>query len=745
MSAQRRLAAIMFTDIVGYTSLMARDERGALEVLQKNRDIQRPLIEHFGGQFLKEIGDGVLASFESPSAAVLCAAAIQEKCREADIDLRIGMHQGEVIFQDGDVFGDGVNIASRIEPLGEPGQILISGDIQRNVRNTGGIETSFRSEEQLKHVEGQTRIFEARVDPAVLHDELGEFNISSTHKTPRANNTKSLIRWMIVAFIGVGAGAALWSSISSSDKVEGIDVATVRKFRDMTVAVLPFKGPATHGLEEFGAMAPYWISRRLVEVTDGKVIDAGDVTGHEELTKDFIQKTGIEAVIEGRYFTPDAANGPLELYVDVINLKTNEKHNIGYFTGPRDNPSKVLDAATQRILSIWALSDKKRFEQSPPLYDAFREYEKASETWGTDYNKSRTHLERSYELDTTFYEPLVKLALSYGNAGNLLMQDSILQFIRAKDPELDRWTELRLEAADTRIRGNWEKALQANLEMIDIDPHELSAPYNASRYALILNKPRLALDILSQSTAMNKNLLVNDHGDCNWSMWVLASAHFKLQEYNEAYDLLDSMSCKVDDGALARNHIMACIYVGRFEELPVLIDKYGAGDVFWANGDTLTTINLTESACDQLYLMGHSDQLVTFAPALIDSKRSRWGYFYLGNYEKAYQLAKAHHQDTFDMGDLRWLAFFAAHARDTVSAMDYENRLERMPKHDYDRGRKSYLLAQVKAALGEKAAALDLLKQSAKEGRPHGFISVQMEFYPLHDYPPFQEFMRPKG
>ena len=104
MTSTRQLAAIMFTDIVGYTALMGNDEDKALELLRKNRMVQRPLIEKYRGRWLKEIGDGVLASFNTVSDAVNCAIDIQKACKsDADFNLRIGIHQGEVVFEGEDL------------------------------------------------------------------------------------------------------------------------------------------------------------------------------------------------------------------------------------------------------------------------------------------------------------------------------------------------------------------------------------------------------------------------------------------------------------------------------------------------------------------------------------------------------------------------------------------------------------------------------------------------------------------
>ena len=161
MSQSRRLAAIMFTDIVGYTALMGEDERKTLDLLLKSRQLQRPTIEKFDGTWIKEIGDGVLASFHTATDAVLCAISIQQLCNSiSDLKLRIGIHLGEMVFEDGDVFGDGVNIASRLQAAAPIGGIWISESVYKNVSNKKEIEARFVKEETLKNVKEPIRIFE---------------------------------------------------------------------------------------------------------------------------------------------------------------------------------------------------------------------------------------------------------------------------------------------------------------------------------------------------------------------------------------------------------------------------------------------------------------------------------------------------------------------------------------------------------------------------------------------------------
>ena len=171
----RRLAAIMFTDIVGYTQLMGDDEDKGFSVLSENRKIQKPIIERFNGIWHKELGDGVLASFDTATNAVLCGKEIQNICHShSDFNLRIGIHLSEVVFEDNDVFGNGVNIASRIQEKAPPGGIYITESVFRNIQNRKSFETKFVNEEKLKNVKLPIRIYEVEtgIKPVSLSDSI---------------------------------------------------------------------------------------------------------------------------------------------------------------------------------------------------------------------------------------------------------------------------------------------------------------------------------------------------------------------------------------------------------------------------------------------------------------------------------------------------------------------------------------------------------------------------------------------
>lgn len=177
MPQHRQLAAIMFTDIVGYTALMGNDEQKAFTLLQKNRDIHRPVIEEFNGKLIKELGDGNLISFNTVTDAIGAAIKIQALCQISnDFQLRIGIHHGEVIFDSNDVFGDVVNIAARIQAIAPAGSIYVSESVHHNVLNKKGIASRYIKQEYLKNVREPISIYQISVSdrPEVGQDRINE-------------------------------------------------------------------------------------------------------------------------------------------------------------------------------------------------------------------------------------------------------------------------------------------------------------------------------------------------------------------------------------------------------------------------------------------------------------------------------------------------------------------------------------------------------------------------------------------
>lgn len=157
---QRKLAAIMFTDIVGYTHLMHVNEDRALNLRTRHRQILQEMHKRYGGEILQYFGDGTLSIFQSSVNAAECAVQMQlEYRRQPEVPVRIGIHVGDISYNGTEAFGDGLNVAARIEPICEPGGVFISERVFEDIRNHAWLQAIHVGNYQLKNIEGLTSIF----------------------------------------------------------------------------------------------------------------------------------------------------------------------------------------------------------------------------------------------------------------------------------------------------------------------------------------------------------------------------------------------------------------------------------------------------------------------------------------------------------------------------------------------------------------------------------------------------------
>src|SRR5438034_480346 len=175
MASTRRLAAILAADVAGYSRLMGADEEGTLERFKAHRrQLIDPKIGEHRGRIVKTTGDGMLAEFASVVDAVRCAVELQrgmaernaEVPHEKRIEFRLGIHQGDIIIDGGDIFGDGVNVAARLENLAEPGGICVSARVQEDTRGKLDIAFDDAGEQQLKNIARPVRVYRVRLGGA---------------------------------------------------------------------------------------------------------------------------------------------------------------------------------------------------------------------------------------------------------------------------------------------------------------------------------------------------------------------------------------------------------------------------------------------------------------------------------------------------------------------------------------------------------------------------------------------------
>jgi adenylate cyclase len=240
---QRKLAAIMFTDMVGYSALSQRNEALALELLEEHRGLLRGLFPKHQGTEIKTTGDGFLVEFASALAAVRCAVEIQRALAERNqaqpaerqVRIRIGIHLGDVVRSDGDVHGDGVNIAARIEPLAEPGGICISNSVYDQIENKVEHALVRLSRPELKNIQASVQVYKLVLDGAR----------PATAGSP--NRRRQAIALGVVVLLVAGLLLMLKFGARPKPEASATPSATAPK----SIAVLPFVSMSADKADEY--------------------------------------------------------------------------------------------------------------------------------------------------------------------------------------------------------------------------------------------------------------------------------------------------------------------------------------------------------------------------------------------------------------------------------------------------------------------------------------------------------------
>jgi len=334
---QRKLAAIMFTDMVGYSALSQRDDKLALELLEEHRRLLREIFPRFHGTEIKTIGDAFLVEFNSALEAAQCAIEIQRALghrnhdvpAERHIELKIGIHIGDVVHRDGDVYGDGVNIASRIEQLAGAGGICVSMDVERQIRNA--VETRFEklAPTELKNISVPMELFRI-----VLPWERRAKAEGGRKKEEEARSATS--KWILAAGVValVIAGLLAFQILRSRSHSEGGAPATPGSqglagarpsIPEKSIAVLPFENLSDDKSNAYFAEGIQdEILTRLSKIAALKVISRTSTQKYKSAPdnlREVGQQLGVANLLEG---SVQKAGNAVHINVQLIKAATDE-------------------------------------------------------------------------------------------------------------------------------------------------------------------------------------------------------------------------------------------------------------------------------------------------------------------------------------------------------------------------------------------------------------------------------------
>jgi TolB-like protein/class 3 adenylate cyclase/Flp pilus assembly protein TadD len=493
MNTQRQLAAIMFTDIVGYTALMGKNSEQAMQLVKVSMRMQKPLVKKHHGKWLKEMGDGAMAQFGSALDAVNCALEIQRASREGlDADIRIGIHSGDITIEDNDIYGDGVNVASRLESIADPGGIYISDSVLKSIQGQTDIQTKDLGEVQLKNVAYKVRIYAVQGDDFPTPD-LDKF---ASPMAVRRNPWVILAAAILVAAIGV---YVYFTYIPNNSKNSGIngEVSMVGK----SIAVLPFENRSkleddvyfTDGVHDD-------LLTQISKIREIKTISRTSVLTYRNTTKNMRtigEELGVATILEGGV---QRAGNQIRINVQLIDAKTDTHLWAETYTRELSAEniftiqSEIAQAIASALATILSPQEKKDLEKLPTqnlaaLEAWFQAKGSISKSTNQGYQEAIEHLNLAIKLDNTFaiaYAELGRLHLGQIYWEGLPVEEQInrAQPLIERALELDnKLSEAYLALGELKAHNGYSKQAQAAYQKaIELNPN------NATAYSIYGNR-----------------------------------------------------------------------------------------------------------------------------------------------------------------------------------------------------------------------------------------------------------------
>ncbi len=488
---QHKLAAIMFTDIVGYTSLLEKDEKKAFEILKKNHRTHRLLIKKFNGRLLKEMGGGILASFNSNIDAVMCAVFIQKATEEVEIPVRIGIHLGDVIFEKKDVLGDGVNIASRIQGTTERNEIVISERVYHDLKNKEGLEVEFLGEQALKGVSHPMGIYKVSCKDESLLDygiDTGELI-----RPLDFGRTTIMVGIMVIGLLAYALYYFLPKTGSTSEFKKG-------------VLILPFDNYTSDTLEYYTAGMHNALITDIGKISALKVISKTTARAYKNINKSISEIAAdldINFIIEGdvlylgdsvclqiKMINADDDEEPLwvqDFYVEKSQILS-LYHNIAKELSDRININ--LTSEEESRLSEFRTVD-------PEAYAAYLKGQLYWEQLGEEsIRKAMEYFEIAIDKDPTWAPPYAGMALVWGVLGGsgftpetvaLPKQYNYLNKALELDPNSATAHYANAITATWR-EWDWEKGEREFLRTLDLNPNDALCRIYYAHLLMILNR-----------------------------------------------------------------------------------------------------------------------------------------------------------------------------------------------------------------------------------------------------------------
>ena len=767
----RKLAAILFADIVGYTALMQKGEVKAMSILNRFQEVTNVKVKKHHGEIIKTYGDGSLILFDSTVDAVQCAHDMQVEFREGiQVPLRIGIHVGEMIRKGDDVFGNGVNIASRVESMGIAGSVLISKNVETKIRNQEGLLSQSLGSFAFKNVEESMEIFALANEgfPIPNKDEIeGKFKPTQKKKW----SFTSLILLSIV--LGVTA-IGLFKIFNVDSSINSV----LEESREKRVAVLNFKNQTLDAdMDVFGTMISDWLTKGLMETGNANIVNSANLQPQIAAAQlgtaanpEFASSTGIDLIIEGRYYLAESQLMVVANLIEVATGKILYSHQIAK---PRNANMALLDQLTDDITSFWAVKDNVQLSNNPPKFKSYQLFLEGNRLYTTDARSALDFYQKSFNEDTSFYAPLFKISTLYINLGNLEKSNEILDYLESRKIQFSNFDKLNYEFRIATREKNYLRAAQISQQKLKMDPSDAGANYNEAYLFNLARYPAKAIAALDGFD----HRLIDTVNSINWRLALKSYALKRLEKYGTVCALAELHHFNQFPVVLAVMDLQCLIRMDSLESMAEKLEFYQEIGVYSPIGTT-DRDHLLFIVCNDLLLGGHIDYLEKYIrvlekdinengvtpldhsrPDLFNNRPFRlseaWGYihYYKNDFSNAIEYWEKEEVPESNWPDLldRASRLGVAYARfgDLTKANQQLSFINQMDENSsYFKFNQLYFRARILAALGNSEEAVSSLERSLKAGmiifRP--FIFDDDPFLlDLKEDSSFVELWKPKG
>ncbi len=563
-------------------------------------------------------------------------------------------------------------------------------------------------------------------------------------------------RWIMGAAVIVAALAVVWTTTRRDATRGGLDG------RKVVVALLENK-TGDSALDPIGQMVTDSITEGLLQVGMVEVVPSAVAVESGAWRRGNLSSlasaTGAGLVLSGAYYLE---GDDLKFQASLTDAREEKVVVvIPAVKGPRARPAPAVEQLRQRAMGAVAFHIEpgtiKGEVASPPTYDAYREYAVGLGLFGTEPLSALEHFERAAAMDTTFVAPWMIIYFCYTNTGRHAAADSLVRALSERRERLSPYEGWFLDYMDASLRGNSTEELRVLRLMHDASPDDYVAAYLLGLTAMALNRPREAAEALMAARRGEYEDTALYHQ--SWGYSALSRALHLLGYYEQELDVLRLAREHYPGVMYLRGHeARALVALGRMDDLEALIDESLS-----LPAESGTAADVMSRASTALRVHVGREESIAMAERTVERRRQQiggatvaddwWGHFYLAGelleaerWQEAREvLVQLSTERPDDEGVLGALGVIAARLGEQEKAREILEGLRRLDR-PYLRGVNTYWAACIAAQLGERDLAVELIQQALSQGVSVSTnLHTDMDFEPLHGYPPFEELRRPKG